>query len=142
MAKSMSLQAFLKDADERVKKAAADALNKAADEMEMQIRENMNAQNIQVRTGKLRASLKATKATPKKLNVLIKSEVFAKSPKRPGSRNPRMKGRYKYGVPYGRLLEFSPRINKPFFYTAWYKKRQQIKQEIMETIGNAWSGSR
>lgn len=142
MAKSMSLQAFLKDADERVKKAAADALNKAADEMEMQIRENMNAQNIQVRTGKLRASLKATKATPKKLNVLIKSEVFAPPPKRPGSRNPRMKGRYKYGVPYGRLLEFSPRINKPFFYTAWYNKRQQIKQEIMETIGNAWSGSR
>lgn len=142
MAKSMSLQAFLKDADERVKKAAADALNKAADEMEMQIRENMNAQNIQVRTGKLRASLKATKATPKKLNVLIKSEVFAPPPKRPGSRNPRMKGRYKYGAPYGRLLEFSPRINKPFFYTAWYNKRQQIKQEIMETIGNAWSGSR
>lgn len=141
MAKSISLQSFLKNADERVKVAAAEALNEAAAQLETRIRENMAKQGIQERSGNLRASLKATKATPKRLKVLLKSEVFAKTPRRPGLYNPRMKGRYKWGVPYGRILEFSPRINKPFFYAAWYAERSKIKEEVMEKIGNAWSGN-
>lgn len=142
MAKSISLQNFLKDADERVKEAAAKALNESAEKLEAQIKANMDKQGIKIGEGNLLASLKATKATPKNLKILIKSEVYAPVPKNPGSRNPRMKGRYKYGVPYGRILEFSPHYEKPFFYTAWYKMRNDIKDEVMEKIGNAWSGSR
>lgn len=138
--KNMSLQRILRDADERVRQAAADALNVAAEQLEHDIDANMSAQGIKNRTGKLRASVKATKATAKRLNALIKSEVYAKVPRRPGSRNPAMRGRYKNGVPYGRIIEFSPRINKPFFYTAWYKNKQQIKENVMNAIGNAWSG--
>jgi len=135
-----SLNAFLKDADERVRKAAADALNEAAEQVQQQIESNMDAQGIQNRTGQLRRSIKVTKATPKRLSCRISSEVFVAAPKKPGSRNPAMRGRYKYGVPYGRLIEFSPRINKPFFYKAWYKLRNRVKNEVMEAIGDAWNG--
>ena len=152
MAIKISLQSFLKDADERVKKAAADVLNEEAQKIENQMLENMNKQGIQERSGNLRRSLKFTEATPEKPYALIKSEVYAVYEtgkkkgqkvvvKQPGKRNPAMKGRYRYGVPYGRLLEFSPRLNKPFFYTAWYNTRKETRERIMEKIGNAWSGN-
>lgn len=126
----------------RVRKAAADALNEAAKEVTQGIRQNMAAQGIKQRTGKLVGSIKTTKATEKRPAVKISSEVFAKAPKRPGLRNPAMKNRYKYGVPYGRIIEFSPRINKPFFYTAWYEKRKRIKDEVIQKISEAWSGKK
>ena len=140
MAKSWgSLATFLKNADERVRQAAADALNEASDEVIKQVKANMAAQGIQERTGKLRGSVQANKATVKSLNVVIKSEVYKPAPRRPGWKNPKMRGRYKWGVPYGRIIEFSPRIKKPFFYRAWYEKRTQIKREVMKKIEGAWS---
>lgn len=137
--RKVSLKALLKDATADVRQAAADAVNEATEQLQAQIRANMNSAGIVERTGRLRVSLKATKATPKNPRALIKSEVYAKIPKRPGSRNPAMRGRYKYGVPYGRILEFSPRIRKPFFYSAWYGLRAQVKEEIIKKIGEAWS---
>lgn len=134
-----TLSTFLKQADERVRQAAADALNEASDEVIKQVKANMSAQGIQEKTGKLRGSVKANKATPKSLNVVIKSEVYKPAPKRPGWRNPKMRGRYKWGVPYGRIIEFSPRIKKPFFYKAWYEKRKQVKEQVMKAIEGAWS---
>lgn len=136
---NVSLASFLKDADERVRQAAADALNQAAEDMENRIRVNMQAQGIQEKTGKLRASLKSTKATAKRPAVTIKSEVYVQPPKKPGSRNPKMRGRYRYGVPYGRIIEFSPRINKPFFYSAWYEGRKTVKENVINAIEKAWS---
>lgn len=136
---SMSLARFLKNADDRVRQAAADALNKASEEVVSKIKDNMAAQGIKEDTGKLRGSVKCSKATVKSPNVLIKSEVFKPAPKRPGSRNPKMRGRYKYGVPYGRIIEFSPRIKKPFFYKAWYEKRNKVKEEVIKEIERAWS---
>ena len=135
---NVSLQKYLKNADERVRQAAADALNEAATELENQIRSNMQAQGIMERTGALRYSLKATKATAKNPRTVIKSEVFVPAPKRPGSRNPKMRGRYRYGVPYGRVIEFSPRINRPFFYTAWYEKRREIRETVINKVSEAW----
>ena len=139
MPKNISLQRFLKDAEEDVRKAAAEALNKAAEELKQEIKNNMASQGIQERTGNLVGSVKASQATDNKLIVKITSEVYAKAPKRPGLTNPAMKGRNRYGTPYGRIIEFSPRINKPFFYTAWYAKRKQIKEDIIEAIGKAWN---
>lgn len=136
---SISLERYLKDADERVRQAAADALNEAAEDLENRIRANMQAQGIVERTGALRTSLKATKATAKRPKTIIKSEVFVPAPRRPGSRNPKMKGRYKYGVPYGRVIEFSPRIKKPFFYTAWYEKRRSVREMVINKVSEAWS---
>ena len=102
----------------------------------------MDAKGITNRTGALRGSVTVTKATPKRLSVAVKSEVYKPVPRRPGARNPRMRGRYKRGVPYGRILEFSPRYKKynGFFYSAWYKDRKRIKENVMEAVGNAWGG--
>ena len=136
---SASLATFLKEADERVRQAAANALNEASDEVIKQVKANMAAQGIREDTGKLRGSVKANKATTKSLNVVIKSEVFKPAPRRAGWRNPKMRGRYKYGVPYGRIIEFSPRIKKPFFYKAWYEKRKQVKSQVIKAIEGAWS---
>lgn len=134
MAKQITLQNFLKDADERVRKAAADALNESAEMLESQIKKNMDEQGIKERKGNLRRSLKFSRATEKRLKVVIKSEVYAK--------NKTVKGRvYENGVPYGRILEFSPKISKPFFYTAWYKMRNEVKDKVMKEIGDAWSGN-
>ena len=137
---SQNLASFLKGADERVRKAAADALNKAAEEVVGRIKSNMSAQGIKERSGRLRGSVKYSKATAKSPNVLIKSEVFKPAPKRPGWRNPKMRGRYKYGVPYGRIIEFSPRIKKPFFYKAWYEERKKVKEQVINEVEKAWSG--
>lgn len=139
-----SLQRILKDADERVREACAKVLNQSAKELEAQIKNNMSAQGIQNRSGRLRASVTATTATAKKPSVVVRSEVYAKLPKKQG-KNRRLwgKGSIRYpskGVPYGRILEFSPRYNKPFFYPAWYKLRNRIKEDIIEEVGKAWSG--
>lgn len=134
-----SLIKILKDADVRVRQAAADALNNAADAVVSQIKDNMSSVGIKERTGSLRGSVRFSKATAKSPRVLIKSEVFKEAPKRPGWRNPKMKGRYKYGVPYGRIIEFSPRIRKPFFYKAWYEKKRAVTEQVTDAISKAWS---
>lgn len=138
MAKYKSLKVILKDADEKVKKAAVQALNEASEKVQSAIKTNMTSVGIQERTGELRSSIKVLPATEKNFKATISSEVFKPAPKNPGKRNPEMKGRYKYGTPYGRIIEFSPRINKPFFYTAWYKERKRITEEIIKKVGEAW----
>lgn len=139
----LTLKKLLKDADERVRQAAADAINEAAKQLEQDIHNTMAENGIQSRSGKLYGSVKANKATPKKPSVVIKSEVYKNVPRRPGSRNPAMRGRYKKGVPYGRILEFSPRFKKynGFFYKVWYKNRKRIKEDVILAIGKAWSES-
>lgn len=142
MAKYYNLNKLLKDKTEDVKQAAADVLNAAADEIVSQMQKNMNASGIQNRTGKLRGGIEIKKATTENISVMIKNEVVSdKEVKKPGKFNPAMKGRYKGGVPYGRLLEFAPRFKGKysFFYKSWYEKRNKVKKEIMEKIGNAWS---
>lgn len=156
-------RAFLKNADDKMKQAVADALNEASDEVVKKIKSNMDKQGIKVRTGKLKGSLEATKATKSAPNVVIKSEVYAPLPKnvrrwrsqlssldkkdrhwkrlKSSNLNP-MKPKMKYpaqGVPYGRIIEFSPRINKPFFYTAWYETRRAVKARMLAKITKTWS---
>lgn len=139
-----SLNAFLKSADERVRKAAVDALNEAAEKLQHEIKTNMATVGINSRNGDLVGSIKFTKATEKRPSVKVYSEVYKAMPKRPNIRRRKWgKPDIKYarrGVPYGRILEFSPRIRKPFFYTVWYKERNKIKEEVIKAIGQAWSG--
>lgn len=138
----MSLAAFLKDKDDAVRQAAADALNEAADEIKQQMVSNLVAQGITNRTGTLYSSIEFDPATAKRPRVLIKSEASVDAPPmdRQGIINPAMKGRYTDDkVPYGRLIEFSPRIKKPFFYKAWYDKMNQVKDDIINRIGKAWA---
>ena len=38
------------------------------------------------------------------------------------------------GTPYGKLVEFSPKINKPFLYPALDAERDAIKKNIVEAV--------
>lgn len=152
----VSLAAYLKDKDESVRQAAADLLNKASDEIVARARENLRNNGIRNRTGRLYSSLNIKRATARSPRTVIMSEVFAPLPKRErklrtlwNSWNRRTKMsmrvrkpmRFKYpaeGVPYGRLIEFSPRINKPWFYKAWYDKRFAVEEMIINGVVEAW----
>ena len=141
------LKVFLKDAEERVRQTAVKELNRSVHELVGDIKNNMNSVGIHEKTGNLRGSIKAKEATLSNFRAVVISEVYAVNPKtqqkvmvkRPGIRNPAMKNRYKKGVPYGRIIEFSKKINKPFFYKSWYENRDEIKENLMKSIGKAWS---
>ena len=38
------------------------------------------------------------------------------------------------GTPYGKLVEFSPKINRPFLYPALDAERDAIKKNIVEAV--------
>ena len=137
-----SLAKFLAGKSEAVKQAAADALNEASAEVVKAIQANMASAGIVNRTGNLKESVEAEPATAKRPRVLIKSEAVVQAPpiNKQGSINPGMKGRYADGkATYGRYIEFSPRINKPWFYPAWYAKQREVREKIIDAIGKAWS---
>ena len=137
--KYLTLQDIMRDWTLRMKREAADALNNAAEEVIRQVRTNMNEQGIHEISHNLANSIQYDKATPDRLKVLVKSEAVTEGPKNPGKINPAMKGRYPEGkAVYGRLIEFSPRIGRPFFYTAWYKKRVKIRGEMVGLIARLW----
>ena len=132
----ITLKKILSEYGDEVKQAAVESINAAADELESAIKGNMDKAGIKEDTGALRGRIKVRRATVKSLDATIKSEVYAPLPKKPGARNPDINYPAE-GVPYGRLIEFSPRINKPFFYTAWYEKRQKIYADIADSIHKA-----
>ncbi|WP_041914359.1 HK97-gp10 family putative phage morphogenesis protein [Selenomonas ruminantium] len=45
--------------------------------------------------------------------------------------------KYPNGVNYGKIVEFSPRINKPFLYPALDAHRAQTKEKIRQAIAEA-----
>lgn len=135
---SKTLQRLLKDADIRVKQAAMQALNNAGEELVEGIKESLNS-TLNTISGNLEGSVTYEPATENKLMIRVKATATKPAPKKPGSRTPAMKQRYDNGAPYGAIIEFSPRINKPWFYPVWYRKRDKIKQDVLNAVGDAWS---
>ena len=41
------------------------------------------------------------------------------------------------GLYYGKIVEFSPKINKPFLYSAMDAKREAVKKKIIEAVREA-----
>lgn len=41
------------------------------------------------------------------------------------------------GLYYGKIVEFSPKINKPFLYPAMDAKRETVKKKIIEAVREA-----
>ena len=138
MAKSgkTSLKKILKEYSKDVQEAAVNQLNKEAEMLVSDIDADMDRAGIKTNTGALKASVKAIAATVKNLDAGVISEVYAPMPTKPGSRNENI---YypKKGVPYGRLIEFSPRINRPFFYTSFYEKRGKIIDRVFDACKQA-----
>lgn len=143
---------FLRNANTQMRTAVANQLNRASDEVMAQMKANMAAVGIKSRTGRLRLLLRVNRATPESPNTVIYSEAEVPRPKRPNWNRHlwRKKGwsmnglnlgkdlRYPPMVSYGRILEFSPRLNRPFFYTAWYDRRHSVKARIIWAVRNCW----
>lgn len=130
----MNLKKILETFGEKAAEATVQCLNDAIKDIEDMAKDNLHANGIKGTT--MYNSFEQTEATTKKPTAMLAVEIWSKKPvKNPGSRNPSMRGRYKKGYAnIGRLIEFSPRINKPFYYKAFYKRRKTIESEIIEAI--------
>lgn len=126
-----SLKKILSEYSKEVQEAAVNELNKEAESLVSDIDGDMDRAGIKSQSGKLKASVKAIAANLKNLQAKVRSEVYAEMPKNPGKRNKNIRYAGK-GVPYGRIIEFSPRINRPFFYSSFYRKRNRIIDNIFD----------
>ena len=93
---------------------------------------NMQEQGIKSRTGNLVKHMQVepivlSKITPKtkKAAAIVLNDATATNKK--GEE-----------IAYGRIIEFSPRINKPFFYTEFYNRRAKIRENLEKIIREAW----
>ena len=104
----------LREIGEHVVNAAKKALEEGANQVK-----DTAKQNCPIRTGKLRDSIKAT---PQRGGATYKISADAFNDK---------------GVNYGRIVEYSPRINRPFMYPALETNRAQIYNNIKGAIKEA-----
>ena len=114
----INLKDFFKELGADVEEAAKQALEEGAE-----IIVNDAKSRVAVDTGKLRDSIHF-----KKLNNGTKIRIIADA--------------YKVGsdgkkIYYGQLVEFSPKINKPFMYNSLEAHRAEIKQNIINAIREA-----
>ena len=108
--------AALREMGEHVLSAAKAELKKGADKVVA------DAKSLcPVRTGKLRDSIKA-------------------EPNKDGSVYVISANAQNNGVYYGAIVEFSPKINKPFLYPAMEQNRQQIYDNVSAAISRAVRG--
>lgn len=112
--------AALREIGEHVVEAAKVALKEGADAV---VEDAKN--RCPVRTGRLRESIKAE---PNRDGTVyqISANASVESPKSPT-------GRFYYGA----VVEFSPKINKPFLYPAMDNNRQQIYDKVSVAISRA-----
>ena len=131
-----TISKILRDYSDEVKQAAVDALNRNAEMLAGNMKDALDVAGIQRRSGKLESSFTVGEANMKNLDATVVSEVYAPMPKKPGSRN---KDIYypPGGVPYGRLIEFSPRIDKPFFYSTFYTLKKIIIDDVFKACREA-----
>ena len=85
------------------------------------VKSNIKTQNL-IKTGNLLNSIKAT-ANKQETEYRISADAQDK------------KGFY-----YGQILEFSPKINKPFMYPAFLKHQQNIRDSIMAAMRKGLEG--
>ena len=103
----------LREMGEHVVSAAKAALERGANKVVADAK-----RNVPVKTGKLRDSIKAV---PNRDKSAYKISANAKN----------------NGVAYGQIVEFSPKINKPFLYPALDANRNQIRENIKEAARDA-----
>ena len=112
--------AALREMGEHVVEAAKAELKKGADEIVADAKSR-----CPVKTGRLRDSIKAVSNRDGSV-YWITANASVESPKSPT-------GRFYYGA----VVEFSPKINRPFLYPALDAHRQKIYDGVGKAISNA-----
>ena len=112
MKNAKELSDFLESLGEKVTKATKKALKNNADMLVQEIKKR-----CPVDTGRLRDSIHAE---AKKSGMYYKIVADAKND----------------GIYYAKIVEFSPKINRPFMYPAMDSLRNQIKDNLIEAVRN------
>lgn len=136
--KRINLKTVLEQYGNKAKQAAIDVISKNADELVSGAKNRASGMN---RTGKMQMSIRAIKPKRKnsKYNIVVACDAVNETPvKNPGSRNPGMTGKYPVGgFPYPRVLEFSPKYNRPFFFNDYYNSKSALPGQISDAIKKA-----
>lgn len=101
----------LTELGEEVLQAAKDALKAGADTIVKDAKTR-----VPVKTGKLKDSIKAV---AKREGTVYEIEANATD---------------KNGFPYGQIVEFSPKINRPFLYPAFDENYNAVRESIIKAI--------
>lgn len=130
----------MKEAIENFKKIAKETTEKILDEKANQITDEVKAtasSKMKVSTGALLAGIKyKMKVTDKGIYAIIRSGAKNKRiPKQPGKRNSNMSpSKYRGGVPYPRILEFSPRFGYKAGSYGRYAHLYPVADRVKETV--------
>ena len=119
MRKYVSTENLLRGMGENVLQAAKAALAKGAEEVVAEAKNRCpvyKGKDKRVTPGALRDSIHAEK---KRSGTLYRVTAGAKA---------------QDGTAYGKLVEFSPKINKPFLYPALDVRRDGIRRGIVEAV--------
>ena len=130
----------MKEAIENFKKIAKATVEKVLDEKANQITDEAKAvasSKMKAKTGTLLAGINyKMKVTDKGIYATIRSGAKNKRiPKHPGKRNSNMKpSKYRGGVPYPRILEFSPRFGYKAGSYGRYAHLYPVADRVKDTV--------
>lgn len=133
----------LDDIRERFGQMAVDAavavIDAEADRIAMVAKQTAEAK-FSNGTGKLVASIhviKPTHSTKYHKDIVVCDAVNVTPIKNPGARGSNRTKSYPDGYPYPRVLEFSPKYGKPFFFQGCYEAKVALSGKIIEAVRKA-----
>lgn len=141
MRDDIDLKTILESYGEAAKQAAIDCVDRKASALDAGAKSRLEAQ-FPGGTGKAAASIRIVR--PKRQTNKYKLKVIcdAVNPrpvKNPGSHGSKRGGSYPNGYPYPRVLEWSPKYGKPFFFQDYYETKAALPDQVSEAIRKAVS---
>ena len=134
----------LDDIRERFGQMAVDAavavIDTEADRIAMVAKRTAEEKKFNNSTGKLVASIhviKPKRSTKFHKDIVVCDAVNVTPIKNPGARGSKRTKSYTDGYPYPRVLEFSPKYGKPFFFQGCYEAKMALSGKIIEAVRKA-----
>ena len=134
----------LDDIRERFGQMAVDAavavIDAEADRIAMVAKRTAEEKKFNNSTGKLVASIhviKPKRSTKFHKDIVVCDAVNVTPIKNPGARGSKRTKSYTDGYPYPRVLEFSPKYGKPFFFQGCYEANMALSGKIIEAVRKA-----
>lgn len=144
------LNDWFNEANGEIQQAVIKAVDDAAEKVIQGMEGYFTSGKLQVRSGTLlnelkdyrRAKVQKSKYTGRYslvgANVIVEKKTLVTA-RDPGKINPNMEDRY--AVSYGRLIEFSDRLNpngdRDFFFGPWYDLKENVQYDIIKAIMEA-----
>ena len=128
----LSVSKIIKEFGEQAGEVAIDVLNDVIHDVVTGAKENLKRHHV--KGSRMYENFEVHEATMKNEEALLAVEVWSDKPtKKIGNYNTGIYDSLGYAN-VGRIIEFSTRINKPFFYDAFYKRRKGLEDEIHDKV--------